>query len=73
VSIAAGTKVTPKGQPTDAAFPGGSGGLSSGGKIAIAVVVVVVVLSALAFLSWWQRETIRSHIRKRRYRKPSGY
>ncbi|TKY90885.1 hypothetical protein EX895_000883 [Sporisorium graminicola] len=55
------------GLPTDAAYPHrGSGGLSSGAKIAIAVVVVVVVLGAVGGVSWWQRDRIRWFYRQKK-------
>ncbi|CBQ68070.1 probable Family 9 glycosyl hydrolase [Sporisorium reilianum SRZ2] len=55
------------GLPTDAAYPNrGSGGLSSGAKIAIAVVVVVVVLGAVGGLSWWQRDRIKWYYRHKK-------
>jgi endoglucanase len=57
VQIAAGTKVTPSGRPTDAAFPGGRSGsgnsLSQGAKIAIGVVVTVVGLVIVGLVWRW--------------------
>jgi hypothetical protein len=59
VSVQPGTKVTPAGRPTDAAYPGGGGqggqGISSGGLAAAIVVPIVVVLIAALALVWYLR------------------
>jgi hypothetical protein len=67
VSVAPGTKVTPKGMPTDAAYPGGSSSGLSHGAIAAAVVVpIVVVIIAILLGYWWfKRRSGRGASRRR--------
>ncbi|WVF66027.1 hypothetical protein IAT40_000765 [Kwoniella sp. CBS 6097] len=64
VNVQAGTYSAPSGDPCDAAFPCGGGGLSAGAKAGIAIGVILGVALLVAAVCFWKRRAISEWWRK---------